>query len=250
MSRQFEVVDSPVKLREEIAHIEDAQNIVLADLEGGLINFSKVIFGDVSASVIFAQKQQREAEGIGPHFDVHDDLVDNRYPFVGVFNLSGENKVRAVKLPDELAKIYRDTFPDADDAAYDARRHFGAIAFEAPNADVVEGRLSPGMGLVIPQGIHATQIVHEVTPLNPSMPGEFIKLTIPSREEAKQTIMNIGYVCLDELVTRGLSEGTEAPQIGAIKFGHLGITTVSTNVDKKRRPLRDTRTRRSSGLID
>lgn len=254
MARQLEAITDPVQLTAELDHILDSVSLLLVELDGGLLRFSERVFPDADTGHVYAQKFQREAEGIGPHFDLYGSLVDSEYPYLGVYNLRGENDLKTVKLPDDLAKSYAENYPEANNEAYEARRHFGAIALGSPRLDVATGRFNPGMGLIFPQSERGAQIVHEVTPLDSSEPGEFVKLTVPLDEAATDKIEEIGYITLDELVTKSLGA-----TIKEIKRS-LGLESVIEHMGsgnnggrERSAPLRSSltsRPRRGSGLLD
>jgi hypothetical protein len=155
---------------------------MLVDIGGGLLRFSGVIFPDVDRDSIFAQRYDREAKGTGPHFDLHGQLVDPHYPWIGVYNLSGNNDLRAVRMPKTLFKAYNETYPVADEAAFKARRHFGALVLESPELDIATGGFEFNTGLILPQTADGPQIVHEIKPVDKDNPGKFVKLTTARSE--------------------------------------------------------------------
>jgi hypothetical protein len=207
MAHDFKVIDSSeelgMRLDADLIHRKSAE-AMLVDIGGGLLRFSDTVFPDLDRDRIYVQKFKREAEGTGPHFDLHGEIVDTNYPWIGVYNLLGNNVLRAVRMPKGLYKSYLETYPGADDSAFAARRHFGAIALNSSKLDRAEGVLDMNMGLVLPQTPSGPQIVHEITPTDSSNPGEFVKLTTAANESMIEVLRGEGYVLLDELVTEGL----------------------------------------------
>jgi hypothetical protein len=128
-------------------------------------------------------------------------------------------------------------YPGPTDEAFEARRHFSAITFQAPNTETFTGKLQPGTGLVLPQHPNGPHIIHDITPTNPKNPGEFIKLAVPSSdEEAVEELTSRNYVTLDELITRGLSEFIPDKPIGIDSILPV-IETAKTTARRGRRAM-------------
>lgn len=225
----------------------EGSRAMLCELGGGILRFSDMIFPGAGQDAIMAQKFEREAEGKGAHFDVYGTLLSADYPWLAVYNLGGTATIRTVTLPEDLAAIYDKTYPEPTDTAYEARRHFAGIAFTVPDAAVSTGVLRPRTGLVLPQRVDGPHIVHEVTPFRADVAGEFVKMMVPSSDdEAKATLAGLGYVSLDELVTRGLD--SVAGTVSEISGGEISPAGFVVETDEEEEPLLLlSRIRRSTG---
>lgn len=190
---------------------------ILARWGAGLLGFAGAVFPEIATNDIFAQRNTREAEGRGPHFDVYNTFVDEAHPWLGHFNLSGSARIQAVPLPDDLAKSYFDRYPTQTDAAFDARRHFSRIALEAPDVDIATGLIKPMTGFVLPVRAAGPHIVHDIIPITDE-PGSYIKLIVPVKEESiREDLSTKGYEPLDIFCTRALGATiTKEPVIEAV----------------------------------
>lgn len=183
----------------------------LCELGGGVLKFVDAAFPDVETPFLYAQLNEREPQGRGAHFDVYGDYVDNDFQWIGIYNLAGRAAVRTTVMPPELAKSYFDTFPTPDDKAFEARRHYSALALMDPKAEILEGQLNPRTGLILPQRKQGPHIVHDIIPVDSGEPGKFIKFVVPNRsKQAEERIMKGDYEAWDEFVTLRL--GGEASQ--------------------------------------
>jgi len=180
-------------------------NAVLCELGGGLLRFTEATFLGVDPDRIYAQPNEREPEGRGPHFDVYANYVDQEHRWIGIYNLAGRTTVKTTVLAPELADIYFKTFPEPTDVAFEARRHFAEIALATPMAKIYTGRLDPGVGLLLPQRAEGPHIIHDIIPDDIQDPGKFIKLVVPSGEkEAMKKMSDGGYKPVDQLISEGL----------------------------------------------
>lgn len=207
MSLELPVITDPSELTKAVTHIRTAENpgAIMSHLGGGILKFAGATFPDINTEDIYAQSNNREPEGRGAHFDVYGSFLDKNYPWLGLFNLAGRASLTTVTLPDELAKIYFDMYPTPTDEAFDARRHFSAIALGSKKAEITSGTLTSGTGLVLPQKDIGSHIVHDIVPEDPNQPGKYVKLIVPSgTEEANDRMRRGGYKPLDELLSEGL----------------------------------------------
>ncbi len=276
MDRMFESMTEPTELTAEIDLIgkEGQGDFRVSEIHGGVLNFSETIFKGVPLDSVYAQEGHREAQGKGPHFDLSGDFLDEQYPILGVYNLSGFSILRLATMPDQLAKAYFDTYPELNEAAYEARRQFGAIVLNAPNIQSFEGNFTPGMALVIPQlkNHEGPHVVHEIIPTGHGNTfGKYVKLAVPDYESdtAVEMLKNDGFIPLDELVTSRLTGEDEANDsivrpvvvpgvsvsdknggiIDAFTEGRLPADPTQPNSRTTRIP-RPTGRARRSGLID
>ncbi|HVV25901.1 MAG TPA: hypothetical protein VHC21_02620 [Candidatus Saccharimonadales bacterium] len=175
----------------------------LAQLGRGAVRFAEATFpGASSVDQIYAQFNERESEGRGPHFDIYNEGLDENYPWLGVYNLAGTCEVAAATLPDDMAKQYAELYPEPNEAAHAARRHYGALVLGADTSRVGTGTLEPDMGLILPQRPQGPHIIHEVVPKNAADPGAFIKMIVPKKDEENlELIGEQGFMLLDELLT-------------------------------------------------
>ena len=182
----------------------------LAQLGRGTIRFAAAAFPNVSIDQVYAQFNERESEGRGPHFDIYNEGLDDNYPWLGVYNLAGACAVSAAKLPDDMAKQYAELYPEPNEAAHTARRHYGALVLGAETSRVGTGTLEPDMGLVLPQRSEGPHIIHEIVPKDPADPGSFIKMIVPRNDTDNLELLGEqGFVLLDELLTGGLEPEEE-----------------------------------------
>jgi hypothetical protein len=152
---------------------------------------------------LYGQVFVREPQGRGAHFDVYDKFLDPQFPWVALFNLAGDATVSTIRLPDELAKHYALTHPEASDEAYTERRRLAKEALEQPNVHPEEGLLLAGNGLVIPQQSSGPEWVHHIVPMLPQCPGRFVKFLV-SRYQADTHLLDRGYVPVNSLLRRAL----------------------------------------------
>lgn len=170
---------------------------------GGLLQFVQYAFGN-NPSRLYGQIVTREPEGKGPHFDVYQDILDDDFPYIGIFNLTGSADLRVTVLSFELAKAYRGAFPKPTPEALEARKLFGQLAFAASDIEVAKVRIQPDYGIIIPQ--RDKHYVHDIKPVFPSSGGKYVKLVmINSEDEAEDAIRDAGYEQFDELVTNTLA---------------------------------------------
>jgi hypothetical protein len=178
----------------------------LCKLGGGVLQFASTIFREIDLPLVYGQLCEREPEGRGAHFDLYQDLVHDKYPYIGVFNLSGEATITAARLPDDLAKAYSGRYPEPNDAAVQARRDFSSIALNDPTTSVYEGRLEAGSGMVIAQRKDQAHIIHDIVPVDTDNPGKFIKFAyLNDSTKTIQTTSVAGMKPLDKVLTDSLS---------------------------------------------
>lgn len=186
-------------------------------LAGGMSEstYIQAVYGDVDPEELYVKKVKRPAGGIGPHFDIHTDLVNPDYPFVATYNVRGRATLRATVLSDELKDYYDSRYLVPTEDAKAARRHIGALALMDTDAEVYEGAISPHTGLIIPQIVGVSPLVHDIEPLDrPPRPiirtsgllapidapaGEFMKYIVPrTTNRAINAVVNEGYTSLTE----------------------------------------------------
>jgi len=178
----------------------------------GLIAFAEAAFPDTPPSNIYAQMNDREPKGRGAHFDVYQGFIDENREWIAIFNLAGEAALRTAVLSPELSQIYFDTFPEPTDEAFEARRNFSAIALATPGAEISEGELRAGTGLILPQRANGPHIVHDIVPKSDETPGHYVKMAVPNDKEAsKQRMISGNYQPLDDLVTEHLGGSKPIP---------------------------------------
>ncbi len=188
-----------------------ANDLVLVRLGGGALQFAEAAFDGVSTQTILAKKVVREPQGRGPHFDAYKDLLNEKYPYLAQFNLSGTASIETTHLQPELAAAYWRQFPEHSNEAFDARRHLGFTALLAVGDEKAVGTLDPGTGFILPQN-HDVPIIHNVIPSNPEQPGQFIKLLVPNdTAEARHFMEDDGYMSLDTMMTQALDKSTVEP---------------------------------------
>lgn len=188
-----------------------SNNLVIIKLGGGALQFAETAFSGVSTQKIFAKKVTREAQGRGPHFDAYKDLLSDQFPYLAQYNLSGTASIETTPLQPELATAYWRQFPEHSEEAYNARRHLGYTALLTAGDQKTIGTLEPGTGFILPQN-HDAPIIHNVVPVDPKQPGEFIKLLIPSDSAtAREFMQDDGYMSLDDLMTQALGSAVVQP---------------------------------------
>lgn len=215
MAKNLEVATELGAFKESVRNIATSlespmgvdESIRLCKLGGGVIQFARTVFFDTEFTSVHAELYDREPQGRGAHFDLYQDLLDDRFPYIGVFNLSGEAKVTAACLPDDLTKAYFERYPEPNDAAAQARRQFSAIVLQDPKVDVYEGKLEAGSGMVIAQRKDQPHVIHSIEPLDTNNPGKFVKFAYleGSTKKVLKAAKDIGMRSLDELLTDNLS---------------------------------------------
>ncbi|MGC1177420.1 MAG: hypothetical protein WA843_05100 [Candidatus Saccharimonadales bacterium] len=214
----FEITTSPEHLSRSTEHltntpseqIEIANSLLVAQLGKGVLRFAEAVFAEQgnpgSMPEIYAEIHQRSAEGRGPHFDVYDSDFILDLPFVAVYNLAGRVSLKAALLPNDLHESYRTNFPELNEEAYKARREYSSIALRMPTTQIHTAILEPDMGIVIAQHRSETPIVHDVTPIDSTNPGSFIKLIAPGTSaKAHEVLGKTRYKPLDEVMTTSLA---------------------------------------------
>lgn len=212
MAAEIPIITNPGELTESVLRIRGDRDpaAVMCELGGGILRFAVAVFPAVAPDKIYAQYNHREPEGRGPHFDVYGAFLDEDYPWLGLYNLAGRVSLRTVSLPEDLSKVYAEMYPAPTDEAFDARRHFSAIALGDSKAKIATGTLDAGTGLVLPQKITGPHIVHDLVPENPDHPGKYVKLIAPNGSpEANERMNRGGYKPLDELLSEGLGLALE-----------------------------------------
>ena len=203
MPSKIEVATTDKQLQNELNRYRDLNDMgvgaVMSELGKGLLHFTGVAFPGAKTDNLLVQKFEREADGRGPHFDLYEDYLDKKYPWVGLLNLSGVANVETVKLPDDLSRVYFSRYTEPSDKAFDARRPLSIFALKAPEADISVGKLNPGTGFFLPQRSVGPHIVHDIKPAG-SIPGEFIKALV-AKDESIEFLNGKGYVTLDDFTT-------------------------------------------------
>lgn len=178
---------------------------LIADIGKGAIRFAMAAFPGANLNGIYAQRNERESTGRGPHFDIYDEGLHKNYPWLAVYNVEGTCTISAAILPEKLAEAYTDLYPVPDEAAHTARRHFGALVLESATTEVYTGTLKPDTGLVLPQRPNGPHIIHEVVPQDREHPGSFIKIVAPKNtKKVLDTLAEEGFLPIDELLTQGV----------------------------------------------
>lgn len=177
--------------------------------------YVNAVFGDVDPDELYIKEVNRPFEGIGPHFDIHNNLVSKEYPFVVTYNIRGMATLRATALSDALDEYYKSRYPVATNNAKIARRHVGALALLDPSSTVYEGRIASRTGLIIPQVAGETPLIHDIVPSVRMRPrpvarqlmhpgtstsaGKFNKYIVPRQtKKALKVIQSEGYKTLSE----------------------------------------------------
>jgi hypothetical protein len=230
MSAKLLEISQPELLTEQVLTIRDPrqeQRTIISEIGGGVLRFSNAIFPEIDRDQVYYQSSDREAYGRGAHFDVYQNFIHQAFPWIGIFNLSGSSELTILDLPEDLAESYKQRYPNPNDVAFYARRQFSEIALTSPGARPVRGTINPGTGLVIPQRHNGPHVIHDVVPLDTSNPGKFVKLVIPSGEEAAKKRLRIGgYEPLDEALTKAFG--------GTIDDSHDGESKSHKNQPSRR----------------
>jgi hypothetical protein len=202
---------SSAQLGAPLAELRRGRSVdpVLCELGAGVLNFVSAAFPNLGARSIYAKHFFREPGGRGAHFDVYGKLLDKAFPWIGVYNISGYASLIACRLPDSLAGSYFREHPEPSDEAYEARRHVAADALAVPGIKPIKGILDRHSGLILPQLADGPYWVHDILPLRPDDPGQFVKLLIPknSPDAGMRMSMN-GYAPLDAVLTASLHLGS------------------------------------------
>lgn len=256
MTKGLEVIEGQQEFKEQVSNMATYverqmtvdETLRLCDLGGGVIQFAETIFPAADITSIHAQLYDREPKGRGAHFDLYHDLLDDRYPYIGVFNLRGKAKVTAAHLPDDLAKAYFERFPEPNESSAQARRHFSSIALDDPSANIYEGRIEAETGMVITQRKDQPHVIHNIVPTDPDNPGKFIKLAyLNDSPKTLQAAGMAGMKSIDKLLTGILSSSsTQIPQDlsdfisevppGALPSDRLDDRLISRQATAHRRP--------------
>jgi hypothetical protein len=228
--------------------------IHIYEMGAGIIKFATKTFYKVDMQNIYAQVHNREASGKGAHFDVYEDLLDERQPWLGLYNFAGEVAVKATQLPADLCSSYTENFTEANEAAHAARREYSKIAMLQPTATIYEGSLSANSGLVILQKPDTSYVVHDIVPKNTSNPGRYAKLLVPNKrsKNAVKAIVNEGFQPLDILLTESASK-TQSPLLDADAMSQLRSIVAPTGKSTRSQRRSSRRGRgggSSSGLLD
>ncbi len=177
---------------------------IVCSFPGHLLHFAGIAFPGKETREIFAKKSARQPEGKGAHFDMYGNLVDEEFPWLGVYNLAGHTNLTVAKLPDDLAANYNGTFPDLTEEAHVARRHYSAIALAAPGVETHVGAFNPNMGVLLPQRPRGPHVIHDIVPVSAHDAGAYIKLVAPATNRSADILHADGYETLDVLVTKSL----------------------------------------------
>jgi hypothetical protein len=206
MARQIEVITDMGLFTERMndyGTVENPEPLLVQ--ASGLIAFAESAFPNTPLGEIYAQRNDREPDGRGAHFDVYQGFIDENREWIAIFNLAGEAALKTVILSTELSKIYFDTFPEPTEVAFEARRNFSAIALATPGTEISEGELRAGTGLILPQRANGPHIVHDIVPKSKEEPGHYVKMAVPNGKKAsKQRMISGKYQPLDDLVTERL----------------------------------------------
>jgi len=209
----MESLVSREQLSERLSNLRVGSNpkVLLCELGGGILKFVSAAFPNRGERCVLAQHFSREPEGRGAHFDVYGELLEEEFPWVAVFNVVGDAEVSAFPLPENLARRYGQAHPMPSDDAFEARRILAAEALADPVVTVSKGALYRHSGLIIPQLKVGPHWVHQVVPLNPQSPGQFIKLLVPANDEgAHKLLAENGYAPLDGVLTAALHLASDA----------------------------------------
>jgi hypothetical protein len=253
---ELQVVDSPEEYTAKLEYMRTSseftvdESLFAASLGRGVLKFASSTFPGSLSSEVYAQESQREPEGKGAHFDVYEDLLDPERPWLGVYNLAGNISVRAALLPPELQLSYRHSFSATSEEAKSARINYSSIALLDPKTEIRSIELAEHTGLVILQKKDAPYVVHDISPLNTSEPGFYVKLVKPdSTKTSRSNLERVGFRTLDDYVTEAIEKSSRRPitNIDALPTMPRIVTTVA---EAKR--LRTPRKHRSglTGLYD
>lgn len=193
----------PHNLQNRVNHINQFPGRPILAESTSETTFVQGVFGEIDPEELLVKEVGRPQEGIGPHFDLHDDLVNPEHPFIATYNIHGEATLRATALPKELWDYYKSQYPEATEQAKIARRHLGALALMDPTSTVYKGTVRKGTGLIIPQVVGEPPLIHNIAPLsrhrsvpNPArgVAGKFLKFVAPRPTmKALRTLEKEGY---------------------------------------------------------
>lgn len=208
MAKTIEFIEDQESAQKAVNALrENERNDLIACRFGeGILKFVVNIFPDADLDMILAKKVEREPEGHGAHFDIYGERLDPDFPYVGVFNLSGEVNIEATELPKDMQESYFKHFRETDETAATARRSFGALALSAAGDNLTYGKLKPGNGFILPQHPEGPFVVHNVMPVDKQNPGALMKFIIPNIhvpkvKDEREVLSRAGYNALDTVVT-------------------------------------------------
>lgn len=214
---QLRPIPQPSELSEAMERLDpQAPKPLLTQLDGGILGFREAIFPDIDYDKVYAQKFLREPKGRGAHFDVYNTFVDQKYPFVGVYNLTGNAVLRAVVLSKKLQEYYDAKYPDATDEAFAQRRTLSSLALSESGIIVMEGEIKPASGIVFPQFAGGRHLVHDIVPIKPKnrsplvsnadSAGSFVKFAVPKDKlTAKNDFISRGYLPFSKFIEEQLA---------------------------------------------
>jgi len=174
----------------------------LCDINGGLLAFCTSAFPVGEAATIYAQRFIRSPRARGLNFEAFGDLLSSNAPWTGIFNLRARCSVCLFALPDFLARQYFMWHIDPLDRWHEVRRKLSHAALDASIESPAVGILEPGGGFVLPQNRDGFHWVHEIVPLDPANPGEFIRLAVPNHRHSE--LASNGYAPLHDCLMRGV----------------------------------------------
>lgn len=208
----IEVCTKPDELTEKVLSIRgsDIPRSIIADIGGGSLCFAQAIYPGVSFDDVYVQRNKRESEGKGPHFDVYQKYINQAYPWIGIFNLSGLVTLKTTELSQDLSKSYESRYPSPTRSAFIARRLFSTIAFISPDAQIDSENVNEGMGIVFQQR-QARHTVHDIVPVDGSEPGEYLKLMVPNKDnsDSLKLMKSGGYIPISRIINAGISDRAE-----------------------------------------
>jgi hypothetical protein len=209
----IEPLKSIEQLRQRLAELRRGQavEILLCELGSHILRFGSAAFPNLGSRTLLAQHFVRERSGRGAHFDVYGELLDEEFPWVALFNISGDAYVSTFQLPEALTRRYFHEHPAPSDEAFDARRRIAAEALGDPAVKPDGGVLYRHAGLIIPQLRAGPHCAHDVVPLTPDNPGQFVKLLVAApTSRAQKQLTDAGYGSLDAVVTAALDRRPSA----------------------------------------
>lgn len=179
----YPAVDSVTARQEIVAAFHGRPRIVFVQARSER-SFVESLFKDVRPpTAVYVRRELRAGRSRGPHFDLYQSVVHRDYPFVATFNIVGDASVESTVLDQALASYYFSHYPQPTETAYTARRLVSELTLIQRRQSALEtGRITPGVGLVIPQREFALPVVHEVRPAHGS-PGVFLKFLVPRPED-------------------------------------------------------------------
>jgi hypothetical protein len=178
------------------------QGPIIWELYTGLLGFLKTVFPGIGNSRLYGQIFDREPKGRGAHFDVYDEFLHPDFPWVALFNLSGDAVVSVCRLPDSLGVRYSLAHPEATDEAYEARRRIAEEALTDPGAHPDKGHLFSECGLIIPQQRDGPDWIHNIVPMDERNPGRFAKFAV-TKDDTRHLYQR-GYDLVNDLLRHAL----------------------------------------------